>query len=290
VASYLLDIPRGVSCYADHLLKDYGLKVVPLHLRHCAIVVATSDRIREELLSLAPDMNPATILVKPNGINAAHFPTVARTDPTPGEPFTLVTVCRIEPKKGLIYLVEAMGQLRDQGVPVRLHVLGGIDDSESSRAYDRDLRERIESLRLGEVVRLEGRQTEEAINQFFAQAQVFVAPFIETNTGDKDGIPTSLLEGMASGLPVVATDAGSIAEVIADGQDGVIVPQRDPAALADTIGALLLDPARRAGLGAQAGRRVRQAFDAASGERALHERLDRLRASAGPRAAAPART
>src|SRR5262249_14981289 len=55
IAARVLDLPRGVSCYADHLLKDYELKVVPLHLRTCDVVVATSHRIKRELLSLAPD-------------------------------------------------------------------------------------------------------------------------------------------------------------------------------------------------------------------------------------------
>ena len=50
VAGYLLDIPRGVSCYADHLLNDYELKVVPLHLQLCDIIIATSARIKQELL------------------------------------------------------------------------------------------------------------------------------------------------------------------------------------------------------------------------------------------------
>ncbi len=77
VAGYLLDIPRGVSCYADHLLKDYELKVVPLHLELCGIVIATSERIKQELLEIAPQTDPNRILVKPNGIDTECFPVVA---------------------------------------------------------------------------------------------------------------------------------------------------------------------------------------------------------------------
>ena len=50
VAGYLLNIPRGISCYADHLFKDYELKVVPLHLELCSVIIATSERIKRELL------------------------------------------------------------------------------------------------------------------------------------------------------------------------------------------------------------------------------------------------
>lgn len=286
VASYLLDIPRGVSCYADHLLRDYPLKVVPLHLRHCAIVVATSNRIRDELLALAPGMDPARIVVKPNGINADSFPAVARVDPPAGESFTLVTVCRIEPKKGLTDLVEAIALLRERGVRVRLHVLGGVDDSDSSRACDRELRARIAALGLGDDVRLEGRQTESAINRFFSSAQIFVAPFVETEGGDKDGIPTSLLEGMSAGLPVVATDAGSMTEVVEDGVQGLVVPQRDPVALAAAVQTLLADADRRRRMGEAAARRVRETFDARVCERVLQARLDGVLAFRSPRASA----
>jgi colanic acid/amylovoran biosynthesis glycosyltransferase len=74
VAGYLLDIPRGVSCYADHLLKDYELKVVPLHSEQCNIIIVTSERIKQELSGIAPKTDPLRILVKPNGIDTECFP------------------------------------------------------------------------------------------------------------------------------------------------------------------------------------------------------------------------
>jgi glycosyltransferase involved in cell wall biosynthesis len=105
---------------------------------------------------------------------------------------------------------------------------------------------------------------------------MFVAPFVETESGDKDGIPTALLEGMSSGLPAVATDAGSIREVVDEGRDGLIVPQRQPEALADAIEALLADPARRAEFGRHAAASVRRRFAADTLERLFHERVEAL--------------
>src|SRR5262249_9034310 len=81
IAGRLLRIPRGVSCYADHLMKDYELKVVPLHLRTCDVVVATSRRIKRELLEIAPDVDPDKILVKPNAIDCTRFPVLPRPEP-----------------------------------------------------------------------------------------------------------------------------------------------------------------------------------------------------------------
>ena len=272
-ASFLLGIPRGVSCYADHMLEDYALKIVPLHVDQCTLMIATSARIKQELLHLAPGSDGERILVKPNGINTSRFPVVALTEPERGEPYRVVCVSRIEPKKGLLYLLEAASALRERNVPIEVHLLGGADASASSEEYARDLAARHTELRLDGIVHLEGRRSEAEIRGFFSRAHVYVAPFIETDSGDKDGIPTSLLEAMASGMPVVATDAGSITEVIEDGNDGMIVPQRDPAALADAIQALLDSPELRSRLGRQASVKVRGQFDVGTCEDVFHDRL-----------------
>ncbi|MDH3310521.1 MAG: glycosyltransferase, partial [Gammaproteobacteria bacterium] len=274
VAGYLLDIPRGISCYADHLLKDYELKVVPLHLELCDVVIATSERIKQELLAIAPQANPERILVKPNAIDAERLALFERPVPEANSTLRLVCVSRIEPKKGLLYLVEAVHLLRQRGLQVEAHLIGSVDEwSEASLDYKRKLDQRISELNLWGTVHLEGRQDAEGVLRFLRLAHLFVAPFVETETGDKDGIPTAMLEGMATGLPAVATDAGSITEVIDDGQDGVLVPQRDANALANAIEDLLGDPDRRQQLGRQAADKVRRCFDVKVCEHAFHDRV-----------------
>jgi len=277
IAAWLLRIPRGVSCYTDHVLRDYDLKVVPLHLESCDIVVATSERIRRELLELAPDADPARIVVKPNGIDAAQFPVVDRREPAAGSPFRLVTVCRIESKKGLLDLVDAVHILRERGQNVEAHLVGAPDDwSTDSLECKRRLDQRITDLGLWGTVHLEGRHDLPGVLRFQRMAHLFVAPFVETESGDKDGIPTALLEAMATGLPSVVTDSGSITEVIENDREGLIVPQRQPAALAAAIEMLLADPARRVRLGMAAAATARARFDAASSEKILHDRIEQV--------------
>jgi glycosyltransferase involved in cell wall biosynthesis len=273
VASYLLNIPRGVSCYADHMLKDYALKVVALHLNQCSIVVATSRRIQQELSSMAPHIHPSHILVKPNAINAAQFAVVRHDDPVKEEHYRLICVSRIEPKKGLLYLVEAVRHLRDRGLNVEAHLIGGVDDTPSSQEFARKLDRRIKELSLEDVVHCEGFKAEADIKRFFQISHLFVAPFVETETGDKDGVPTALLEAMAAGLPVVATDAGSILEILENGRDGILVAQRDPLALADAIETLVRNPYRRQQLAKEAINTVHHRFDVRVCERIFHDRV-----------------
>ena len=279
IASYLLDIPRGVSCYADHVLKDYSLKVVPLHLRQCSLVIATSRRIKRELINIERAVDSERILIKSNAINVTRFPVMNRREPDKGGPYRLVCVSRLEPKKGLIYLVEAVGYLREAGINAELHLIGDVDDSVSSKDYALQLHARIEELNLNHVIHLEGRKSESDINRFFEISHLFIAPFVETENGDKDGIPTSLLEAMSSGFPVVATDAGSIREVIEDGHNGVLVPQHDSRALATAVADLIAEPERRLLLGTNAAQTIRSEFDVKICEHVFQARLLELLAS-----------
>jgi colanic acid/amylovoran biosynthesis glycosyltransferase len=276
VAAYLLDIPRGVSCYADHMLKDYELKLVPLHMRLCDVVIATSTRIRNELIAVSPGADASRILVKPNAINSIRFPTETRTEPSNGQPFRITCVSRVEPKKGIVYFVEAVRRLRDRGWNVEAHILGGVDRGESNQNYAAEVESAIRDHGLQNYFHLEGRRSEPEIRDFLRRSQLFVAPFIETDTGDKDGIPTALLEGMSTGLPAVVTDAGSIPEVVTDGVEGRIVAQRDAGALVEAIASLLGDPAQRAQMGQRAARTVRERFDVAVCEKSFHDRILRV--------------
>jgi glycosyltransferase involved in cell wall biosynthesis len=282
VASFLLGVPRGITCYVDHMLEDYELKVVALHLKLCDVVIATSERARRELLQIAPETEPGKILAKPNAISTSRFPARERGDPLPGEPFQIVCVGRIEPKKGLLYAVEAMAALRKRGISACLHLVGEADETNSSRQYERALRQRLAELRIGGIVRLEGRQDLDGVRRFLASGHLFIAPFVELDDGDKDGIPTALLEAMATGLPAIVTDAGSILEAVEDGKDALVVPQRDPGALADAIENIARDPDRRRRLGRHAAEKVRSSFDVDVCESVFHDRITQILAAARP--------
>lgn len=96
---------------------------------------------------------------------------------------------------------------------------------QSSQDYKRRLDERFSRLNVWSTVHLERHQNQDVVLRLLDMSQLYIAPFIETDCGDKDGIPTALLEAMTTGLPIVATDAGG--DVIQCGRDGGLVPQRD---------------------------------------------------------------
>ncbi len=284
IAAFLLQIPRGITAYADHMLGDYQFKCVPLHLELADIVVATSRRIKAELGAIGGGRFDDKIIVKPNGIDVARFPHVRPETrlALDGVP-ELIAVNRIEPKKGLIHLVDAIGLLQARGVPVRLNLVGGADvHTPSSADCYQQLLARIAELQLGDLIVLHGVKQQHEFGPLMARSRVFVAPYVEVTSGDKDGIPTAVLEAMASGLPVVATDAGSIHECVTDGVEGLQVPQRDAATLADAIERLLTDRALFTRMSDAARARAEGEFDIHVTELKLHDRI-RACLAGGPR-------
>lgn len=275
-AAWLLDLPRGVSCYADHMLADYPFKLVPLHVELCDVIVATSARIKRELSAMTQGRFDDKIIVKPNGVDGARFPPIQRADRKAGEPIEVVSISRIEPKKGLTHLVEAIAQLKQKGITVKAHIVGSKDPhSQGSLEYAAGFEALIEKLGVSDLVILHGMKKQEELPPILQRCRAFVAPYVEMGSGDKDGIPTAMLEGLASGLPVVTTDSGSILEVVTHEVEGIVVPQRDSEAFARALERLVREPATERRMAKAARERFDREFDIRVTEVRLHERVAR---------------
>jgi hypothetical protein len=248
-AAAVLGIPRGLSCHVDHVLADHPFKLVALQLATADLVTAISARTRDGLLAIGGPAVASRILQKRIGVDGTHLRSL-RGRARPAAPFELLSVSRIEPKKGLPMLLAAAAEL-------------------------------VRELDLGGVVTLHGAVANDALVPFFARASAFVAPYVVLASGDKDGIPTSVVEAMAAGLPIVASDVGAIGEVVVDGQEGLLVPPGEPAALAAALRRVLTETDLAARLGTAAARRFDAEFDAQVTEASLHQRIGALLAAGG---------
>lgn len=152
----------------------------------------------------------------------------------PAEPGLILTVGRLIARKGQAYLVEAMALLDD--LPqARLVIVG--------EGHERPaLESQIRSLGLEQRVALAGRVPDAELNRLYAACQVFVLPAIVDSSGDTEMLGMVSLEAMRYRKPVVATRVGGVADIVQDGATGLLVEQRDPAALAAAIRRLLADP------------------------------------------------
>jgi D-inositol-3-phosphate glycosyltransferase len=190
--------------------------------------------------------DPARIAVIPCGVDTELFAPgdrrAARAELGLGEDPRLLYVGRQSPIKGLETLLDAMARLRAGGTPARLSIVGG-DADEPLDGHEAALRERLARLGLGDAVTFVGAQPQDRLPAWYNAADVTVLPSYYESFG------MVALEAMACGSPVVASRVGGLQTTVRDRVTGLLVPDHDPAALADALGRLLDDDDLRWRLG-----------------------------------------
>lgn len=185
-----------------------------------------------------------------NGLEIGGLPY---SGPAPGAR-EIVAVGRLIEKKGFHVLVEACRLLRERGADFTLRIMGAGPEEGALRAQ-------IARSGLGDVATLVGPRPQAEVIETMRRAALLVAPCIVGEDGNRDGLPTVLLEAMAVGLPCVATDVSGIPELVIDGRTGLVAPEGDPDALAERIEALLSDADLRALLSRAGRARIERDFD-----------------------------
>ena len=172
------------------------------------------------------------------------------------QPDHVLAVGRLVEKKGFDDLLEALSLLKRRGRALRTTLVGGGDQEAQLRALAREL-----GLSDEELV-MTGPLEQTRVRDYLTSATVFCLPCVVGEDGNRDALPTVLLEALASGLPCISTPISGIPEILDRGRAGRIVPERDPLALANALEDLLRDEVARAGLARRGRERVLQEFDA----------------------------
>ncbi|MFC2081645.1 glycosyltransferase [Candidatus Bipolaricaulota bacterium] len=183
----------------------------------------------------------------------------------PAQGATVISIANLRPPKDHATLLDAMSELRTRSVTPELLLVG-------DGLFREELEQQTRELGLEGNVRFFGRVDNRVV------LELAVASDIAVLCSHVEGLPTSLIEAMAVGLPVVATDVGGVSEVVADGETGVLVPPGDPRALAQAIQDLIGDEVRRAAMSEAAQARVEERF---SLSRTVEEHEDLYRELAG---------
>ena len=193
--------------------------------------------------------------------NGVPLDAFSYTSPERREPVVLA-VGRLIEKKGFADLIEAAAILTREGAAFRCEIVGEGEERDALAA-------RIAELGLEDRVRLLGARTSEQVQAHMRACAVLAVPCVVAGDGDRDGLPTVLLEAMALGTPCVGTDVTGIPEALVDEVTGLGVPQRDPAALAAALQRLLTDAALRVRLAEAARALVERRFSSAANTRRL---------------------
>jgi len=214
-------------------------------IQHASFVATISEYNQTFLRSIYPNISAGKIKVVHCGIDPAKFqkPTQPITNS-----FNIICVGRLEKVKGHKYLIEACAQLKNQNVDFRCYLVG---DGELRSQIQRQ----INRLDLIHQVKIIGFQPHQQVVELLAQADILVQPSLS------EGIPVAVMEGMATGIPVVATSVTGVPELVEDDTTGLLVPSQNSMALAEAILKLYKSPELRKQLGKSGRAKVIEEFN-----------------------------
>ena len=264
LAAQLCGISFSFTAHAKDIFHDsVDQERLRAWINEASYVIAISEFNYHHLVGLCPEGADRIHHIY-NGIDLRKYPFLADQP----RARRILAVGRLVEKKGFDVLIEACRILRDQGLEVPCRIIG-------VGALHEALQQQIASHGLTDLVTLVGARTHAGVIAEVSAAQVFAAPCVIGSDGNRDGLPTVLLEAMALGTPCIATDVTGIPELLQHEQTGLCVGQRDAAGLAQALRRLLDDPALAQGLAERARARIeaRFAMESTSAQiGALHQR------------------
>lgn len=241
-AAQMLNVPFGFSIHARDLRKVEP-NVLVNRAHSAAFVVTCNTDVARDLRELGPRSH-----LLPHGVDLGRFkPEPVHSNGT----LRLLAVGRLVEKKGFHFLIAALPGLK---TPFTLEIVG--DGPELER-----LRQLIALNNLENRINFHGSATHAELPQMFAESDVVVVPSIQDRSGDRDGLPNVVLEALACGRAVVASDVGAIASAITDNETGLLVPAGDPVALGQAIRRLAANKELRGELGRNGRQRVERDFE-----------------------------
>lgn len=210
VASQLTGIGYTVTTHAKDIFHKDVDQVWLKRICEDADHVIAISKYNEKFLQ---DRFDANIVLRYNALELERFPFAPSI--TQNEALQIAAVGRLVPKKGFDVLLHALKQLKDEGHAFHLKLAG---DGEMKQ----ELQTLISSLDLSSYVTMLGPLTQKEVTELNRQADVFVAPCVPADDGNMDGLPTVVLEAMAIGTPVIATNVTGLPEVITE-TTGVLI-------------------------------------------------------------------
>ncbi|MBH8551464.1 glycosyltransferase [Nostocaceae cyanobacterium CENA357] len=265
LASHFTGIPYTFTAHAKDIFHEsVEFEDMQRKLQDAATVVTVSDY---NLKHLQKTYSVAAKKVQRiyNGLDLRQLQYSSPAERPP----LIISVGRLIEKKGLSILIDACAILKQKNYEFQCQIVG-------TGSLESALRQQIQDLELQSTVEIVGPRPQNEVFQLMQQAAVFAAPYIIGKDGNRDGLPTVLLEAMALGTPCVSIDVTGIPELIRNGETGLIVPQHDAkqlampslsetlqrtAGFANALEQVLTDPVLRVKLSAQARQLIESEFD-----------------------------
>lgn len=212
------------------------------------LFIAISSYNYDKLIELGADKNK--IIYHPVGIDLEKFTPKENITEHQTEQFKLLTVARLVNEKGLHYAIKAIKRVKKihPDIDIEYNIIG-------DGYLKKELDELIHNLQLQGCVKLLGAKEQDEIITFLRNSHIFILPSIA------EALPVALMEAHAMELPIVATDVGSVKQIVLDGESGYVVKKGDDEALADKISLLLKNPEKLRDMGKAGRRHIEQHYN-----------------------------
>ena len=261
LAHDITGIPFSFTAHARDLYQ-VPEQVLTDRIRDASAVITCCGANMDYLQQIAPSQKSKFSLIY-HGVNLTDFQQVPNRDASsvPENPIIL-SVGRLVEKKGFQDLLQALLIVKERGERFRCTIYG---DGPLFQPLER----LIEEHGMTGEIRLMGDCTQQELISIYQNATLFVLTPVQTEDGDRDGIPNVLVEAMAVGLPVITTVVAGIPELVENNQDGLLYQPHDVAGISSGIVELLRNAEKRSQFGSAASKKVRERFDIAQAARQL---------------------
>ena len=259
IAAKVAGVPFSATAHAFDITSTIPSMVnasVPEKCRAADVVITISEFNRHDMLTRWPELDDVRLEVVYNGIDTSLFSPDRPHPPFANDgPIRLISVSALtSPKKGHDDLMRAVVELESRGVDAQLDIFG------TGVLYD-ELVALASELGVADRVTLRGSATQEELAVECQRADIFGLACVVLESDDADGLPTVLIEALATGLPTISTQVTGVPEIVRDGETGRCVPSRDIQAFADAIEWMAEHPDDAIALAAAGRELVLESFD-----------------------------
>ena len=244
----LLKLPYTLSFRAHDIYRGLEESVKKeQYIRRASRIFLISLYYRERVLSSLS--SPMEMDIIHAGVDLDFF----KPERIPKRENGLIAVCRFDEFKGIIYLLEACRILQERNFGYQCYLIGSGPQENAYRAFIKE--HNLENVTILSFL------SRERVREELAKSEIFVLPCIELADGAGDVLPNALKEAMAMELPVITSDIRGIRELVDDGLNGLLVPDKKPVAIADAIERLSRDKALSAIMGRAARKKILSDFN-----------------------------
>ena len=234
-----------ISCY----LNIHGKDIYQRLFEQVDLLQPISQHWQKKLIDLG--CNPAKVKIHHMGVDCHKFQYIENQNDSA---ICLVSIARLVEKKGLQYSIQAVAQLIPRYPNLQYKIVG-------DGVLKAELQHLIESLQVADNIKLLGWKKQQEVAAIINHANLVLAPSVTSRDGDCEGIPVSLMESMAKGLPAISTYHSGIPELVEDSVSGYLLPERDINLLASKIEHLITNPTLRVNMGQKGRQKVLQDYN-----------------------------